>query len=94
MAGEVLKLVYWAGLAMVALIGFSFFGVSIGMVINDFPRGLLIAFPGIIGGVLVTVALALIWRAFCEFVTAIFRISEDLRALRQAQDADRRNQGR
>ena len=27
-------------------------------------------------------------RAFCEFYVAIFRISEDLRALRQASDAD------
>jgi hypothetical protein len=32
--------------------------------------------------------MVLLWRAFCEFYVAIFRISEDLRALRQASDAD------
>ena len=33
-------------------------------------------------------AMVLLWRAFCEFYVAIFRISEDLRALRQTSDAD------
>ena len=31
---------------------------------------------------------ALIWRAFCEFYVAIFRIGDDLAALRRAADAD------
>jgi hypothetical protein len=34
----------------------------------------------------VLAAMALLWRGFCEFYVAIFRISEDLRALRE-QDA-------
>jgi hypothetical protein len=42
----------------------------------------------LIAGLLVASALVLLWRAFCEFYVAIFRISEDLRALRQTSDAD------
>ena len=42
----------------------------------------------LIAGLLVAAALVLLWRAFCEFYVAIFRISEDLRALRQTSDAD------
>jgi hypothetical protein len=31
-----------------------------------------------------------LWRSFCEFYVAIFRISDDLRAMRETVDAERR----
>ena len=43
----------------------------------------------VVAGLLVAGAMALLWRAFCEFYVAIFRISDDLRALRQQADAER-----
>lgn len=86
-AGQVLNLVYWAGLGVVVIFGFASVGASIGIAFNDGPRGWLLAFPSLIIGLLLTAALALLWRAFCEFFAAILRISEDLRALRQANDA-------
>jgi hypothetical protein len=36
-------------------------------------------------GALVVLALALLWRAACEFFVAVFRISDDLHALRMEQ---------
>ena len=35
-------------------------------------------------------ALVLMWRAFCEFYVAVFRISEDLHALRLTAQAESR----
>ena len=37
-------------------------------------------------GLAVVAALVLLWRGFCEFYVAVFRISEDLRALRQSSE--------
>ena len=45
----------------------------------------LIALPALVVGILVVLALALLWRAMCEFFVAVFRISDDLHALRQAE---------
>ena len=45
---------------------------------------------------LLLAALALLWRGFCEFYVAVFRISEDLRAMRlreEDQPAPRRSEG-
>ena len=42
---------------------------------------------GVIG---TAIGLALLWRAVCEFYVAIFRISDDLRALRLSDEADHR----
>ena len=39
-------------------------------------------------------ALILIWRSFCEFYVAIFRISEDLAVLRKDMEAERAGDGR
>ena len=49
----------------------------------------LIAVPALVAGALVVLIMALLWRALCEFYVAIFRISDDLRALREAGDAGR-----
>jgi hypothetical protein len=48
----------------------------------------LIALPALVVGALVVMGLALLWRALCEFFVAIFRISDDLHAIRQSQNLD------
>jgi Na+/H+ antiporter NhaC len=85
----VIHLIYWAGLGVVALFAFSVVGAAVGLALKE-PglQSLLLAFPVLVAGLLVAAAMVLLWRAFCEFYVAIFRISEDLRALRQASDAD------
>ena len=90
-AGEVLRMVYWAGLGIIVLIAFGSVGASVGVSIKDFPKGVLLAIPTLVVGLLVAAALALIWRAFCEFFAAILRISDDLHALRVAKEAELRN---
>ena len=58
-------------------------GAAVGVAIRDpFPFGLLLAIPVVVGGLLVMGALILLWRSFCEFYVAIFKISEDLAVLR------------
>lgn len=87
--GPVIHLIYWAGLGVVALFAFSVVGAAVGLALKE-PglQSLLLALPVLVAGLLVASAMVLLWRAFCEFYVAIFRISEDLRALRQASDAD------
>ena len=41
-----------------------------------------LALPFMIAGIISLAAGALIWRSFCEFYVAIFRISDDLRFIR------------
>jgi hypothetical protein len=88
-AGESLKLVYWIGLGLIALIPLAAIGAGVGIAIKDFPSGLLPAIAGILIGFLSGAALVVLWRLLCEFFAAVFRISEDLRAWRQSQDHDR-----
>ena len=94
MTNQVIHVIYWAGLALIALGAFGTMGAAIGLVIRD-PSliGLLLAIPVLIGGFLVMGALVLIWRSFCEFYVAIFRISEDLAVLRESVDAERKRNG-
>jgi len=88
-SGPLIHLIYWAGLGVIVLGAFGAIGAAIGVALNDDNIiGKLLALPVTVAGVLVLVALALLWRSFCEFYVAIFRISEDLRALRQSNDAD------
>jgi hypothetical protein len=87
-AGEIILLVYWAGLGVIALIGFGMVGAGVGLAIRDASfSGFLLGAPLLIGGLLAMAALALLWRATCEFYIAVFRISEDLRALRRSDEA-------
>jgi hypothetical protein len=87
--GPVIHLIYWAGLGVVALFAFSVVGAAVGLALKEQGvASLLLAFPVLIAGLLVAAGMVLLWRAFCEFYVAVFRISEDLRALRQANDAD------
>jgi len=48
------------------------------------------AIPVAVIGLLVMGAFLLLWRSFCEFYVAIFKISEDLTALRQDMEADKK----
>jgi hypothetical protein len=90
MTNQVIHLIYWAGLAIIALGAFGTMGAAVGLVIRD-PSlvGLLLAVPVLIGGFLVMGALILLWRSFCEFYVAIFKISEDLAVLRSDVEAER-----
>ncbi|MDQ0466163.1 hypothetical protein QO010_003956 [Caulobacter ginsengisoli] len=89
LTGPVIHLIYWAGLGVVLIGGFGAFGVAVGVAWREESiMGKLLAFPAGVVGLLITAVLALLWRSFCEFYVAIFRIADDLRALRQASDAD------
>ena len=86
----VVHLIYWAGLGIIAVGVFGFIGAAVGVAIRDpFPFGILMAIPIAVVGLLVMAALLLIWRSFCEFYVAVFRISEDLSALRADIEADK-----
>jgi hypothetical protein len=50
--------------------------------------GFLLAIGVLVGGTLVIGILALLWRAFCELYVALFRLSDDIHALRKANDPD------
>jgi hypothetical protein len=94
MTNQVIHLIYWAGLAIIALGAFGTIGAAVGVAIRDpFPFGLLLAIPVIVGGLLVMAALILLWRSFCEFYVAIFKISEDLAVLRSDVEAERARTG-
>jgi hypothetical protein len=89
LTGPVVHLIYWAGLAVIVLGGFTVVGGAIGLAVKDGTLlGVALAFPVLIAGLLVLAALALLWRGFCEFYVAIFRISEDLRALRDREEGE------
>ena len=90
MTNQVIHLIYWAGLGIIALGVFGAIGAAVGVAIRDpFPFGLLLAIPVVVGGLLVMGALLLLWRSFCEFYVAIFKISDDLAALRQDVEGER-----
>jgi hypothetical protein len=94
MTNQVVHLIYWAGLAIIALGAFGTIGAAVGVAIRDpFPFGLLLAIPVVIGGLLVMAALVLLWRSFCEFYVAVFKISEDLAVLRADVEAERKRIG-
>lgn len=95
MTNQVIHLIYWAGLALISLGVFGAIGAAVGVAIRDpFPFGLLMALPVVVGGLLVMAALLLLWRSFCEFYVAIFKISEDLSVLRQDVEAERARVGK
>jgi len=88
LAVPVIHLVYWAGLGLIALFAFSVVGASVGVALKEGLEGLLLAVPVLVAGFLVVGALTLIWRSFCEFYVAVFRISDDLAAMRAASERD------
>ncbi len=88
LTGPVTHLIYWCGLALIALFAFGVVGGGVGLIVRSGPlEGLLLAFPTIVIGLLVAAVLALIWRSVCEFFVAVFQIAEDLRAIRLRDEA-------
>ena len=88
--GPVIHLVYWAGLGVIVIIAFSVVGAAVGVALREGSwAAVLLAIPVLVGGLLAVFAMGLIWRAMCEFYVAIFRIGEDLSALRRAAEAER-----
>lgn len=91
MTGPVVHLIYWAGLGVIALMAFSAIGASVGVALREASWiGKLLALPVLVAGLLVCGAGVLLWRSFCEFYVAIFRISDDLRAMRQQVEAEQK----
>jgi Domain of unknown function (DUF4282) len=89
MTNQVIHLVYWSGLGIIALIAFGFIGSAIGVAFREeLLMGILLAVSVLIGGILVVTILVLLWRSFCELYVALFRLSDDLHAIRLATDAD------
>ena len=88
--GPIVNLMYWGGLAIIALVAFSMIGATVGVAIREGAMGWLLALPALVLGLLFAVVLAAIWRGFCEFYLVVFRISEDLRALRAQNEAEGR----
>ena len=87
--GPVIHLVYWSGLGVIVLAAFGVIGASVGIAIRERSlETLLLAIPSLVGGLLLVLAGGLLWRAFCEFYVVIFRIGDDLAALRRAAEEE------
>jgi zinc transporter ZupT len=84
--GPVIHLIYWAGLGVIVIVAFSVIGAAIGVAWREGGWAVILAVPVLIGGILGVLAGALLWRAFCEFYVAIFRIGDDLSALRRVAE--------
>jgi Domain of unknown function (DUF4282) len=88
LTAPVIHIIYWCGLGLIILAGFAVVGAAVGLTLRgEGAAEKLIAVPALVAGALVVAILALLWRALCEFYVAIFRISDDLRALREAGEA-------
>ncbi|MBE7217033.1 MAG: DUF4282 domain-containing protein [Caulobacteraceae bacterium] len=82
------QLIYWGGLAVVALVAFGVVGGAVGLMIRSgFPDGVLIGVPVLVAGLALAAVLGLLWRGACEFFVAVFQIADDLRALRAMSEA-------
>lgn len=89
MTGPVIHIIYWAGLAVLVLGGFSVIGGAVGMALREPDiMGWLLAVPVLVAGFLILAAGALLWRSFCEFYVAIFRIADDLKVMRAYAEQD------
>jgi hypothetical protein len=89
MTNQVIHLIYWAGLGVIALVAFGAIGAAVGVALREASLlGILLAVPVLVAGLLVVGALVLLWRSFCELYVALFRLSDDLHAIRQANDLE------
>ena len=85
LAAPVTQLMYLAGLGLILLIGFGVIGAFVGAALREGSlEGLLLAIPAFVGGLLGVAVAALLWRWMCEFYVAVFRIADDLGALRRS----------
>lgn len=89
MTNQVIHLIYWAGLGVIALVAFGMIGAAVGVALREESwLGVMLAVPVLVAGLLVVAAMVLLWRSFCELYVALFRLSDDLHAIRQATEAD------
>jgi len=87
--GPVIHIVYWCGLGVIAIAAFGVVGASVAVAIRERSlETVLLAIPSLIGGLLLVLAGGLLWRAFCEFYVVIFRIGDDLSALRRVTEEE------
>jgi hypothetical protein len=76
-------------LGIIVIAAFSVVGASVGVALREGSwAAILLALPFLVGGLLAVGAAGLMWRAFCEFYVAIFRISDDLSAMRRSVEAE------
>src|SRR3990167_9469300 len=76
MTNQVIHLVYWAGLGVIAIMTFGVLGATVGVAVREGSiLGILLAIAVLAVGLLGVAAAVLLWRAFCEFYVAIFKIS-------------------
>jgi hypothetical protein len=95
LTGQVVHLVYWAGLGVIGIMGFGVLGATIGVAIREGDiLGFLLALVVFGMGLLGLAAGVLLWRSFCEFYVTIFKISEDLAVLRKDVEDERTQAGR
>jgi hypothetical protein len=81
--GPVIHIVYWAGLLILLILGCGSVGAAVGAASHeDGVNAWLLGAVFVVVGLLFISATALIWRGLCEFYVAVFRISDDLRAIR------------
>ncbi len=89
LTGPVIHLIYWAGLGVIVLGAFGSIGAAIGVALKEQEIvGKLLAIPLAVAGMLICFALVLLWRSFCEFYVAVFRIADDLKGLRIAAERE------
>ena len=89
LTGQVIHLVDGSGLSVIAVAAFSVIGASVGVALREGSwAAVLLALPVLVVGLLVVAGMGLIWRAFCEFYVAMFRISDDLAALRKVAERE------
>jgi hypothetical protein len=90
--GPIVHVIYWCGLCLILLFGFAWVGGSVGLALRAMSLEiLLVAIPAMVAGLLIMAALALLWRGMCEFYVAVFRIAEDLHALRLSTERETMN---
>lgn len=95
MTSTVVHLVYWAGLGVISIMAFGVLGATVGVAIREGTiLGVLLAIAVLGVGLLGVAVAVLLWRSFCEFYVTIFRISEDLAAMRQDVEQERARAGR
>jgi uncharacterized membrane protein len=87
LTGPVLHLVYWAGLGVIFILSCGMIAGAVTVAAREGAMGLLLGFAALMASLLAMAGLVLLWRMMCEFYVAVFRISEDLRALRQHNEA-------
>lgn len=82
LTGPVLHLVYWAGLGVIFILSCGLIAAAVTVAAREGSMGLLLGFATLMASLLAMAVMVLLWRMICEFYVAVFRISEDLRALR------------